>query len=249
MKKKQIVLIIIGLILVIGIYFGYKGFNLYYYNISNITFDEYEEFIEGFKVKNTININNVKTNEYLNFNEIKIRNDFKKFEKIDDGTGSKDFIKYKITYGDKKVAAIFMGKTDTYINLLKNDFDVYGNGDRRLKKNNVTDILNKNNITNDIELFEYLRKNKDIKSNIFTSVKDMKNNFTINYLLAVMLPKVDNITIIDGDYSGYIFNMGSNKEVSIFKNNKRYVFTFINTDYFTDQYIQELLSTVVIENK
>ena len=247
MKKKNLVYIFVVLLILVGAYFGYKGFNLYYYNINNITLDEYEKFIEGFKVKNTVEINNIKTDDYLIFNNIKIRNDFKKFEKIDYNHEAKDFERYKVTYKDDKVAAFFIGTTDTYVKLLSSNFDAYGVNDIRLKKNNVIEILKEENITNDIELFSYLRKNKDVKSNIFTSVKDMQNNFAIHYLLAVMLPSVNNITLIEGDYSGYIFNMNSNREVSILKNNKRYIFTFINTDYFTDEYIKELLNTIVID--
>lgn len=36
------------------------------------------------------------------------------------------------------------------------------------------------------------------------------------------------------------------KEVSILKNGKRYVFMFLNTTYFTDEKINDLLNTIVI---
>lgn len=76
----------------------------------------------------------------------------------------------------------------------------------------------------------------------------MKENYTINFMISIIIPEIDNITLINGDYNGYIFNMkNKTKEVNIIENDKRYVFTFINTDYFTDEYINQLIETITIE--
>lgn len=59
---------------------------------------------------------------------------------------------------------------------------------------------------------------------------------------------MNSLTIIKGDYEGYIFNYQDNlREVNILKNNKRYVFTFIGSDITSDNYIKDILSTLEIQ--
>ena len=60
---------------------------------------------------------------------------------------------------------------------------------------------------------------------------------------------IKDITLINGDYNGYIFKIENNagvKDISIIKNDKRYTITFFNTKYFTNDYINELLNTLII---
>ena len=64
---------------------------------------------------------------------------------------------------------------------------------------------------------------------------------------SVVMPSVQNITEIKGDLTGYIYNMKTSLEVNILKNNKRNIITFYNKDYFTDQYVKELLQTITID--
>lgn len=46
----------------------------------------------------------------------------------------------------------------------------------------------------------------------------MKENYTIQFMVSVIMPQMDSITLINGDYQGYIFNLKNNmKEVSILK--------------------------------
>ena len=79
------------------------------------------------------------------------------------------------------------------------------------------------------------------------TAKEMKENYTIQFMVSVIMPQMDSITLINGDYQGYIFNLKNNmKEVSILKNGKRYVFMFLNTTYFTVEKINDLLNTIVI---
>ena len=66
-------------------------------------------------------------------------------------------------------------------------------------------------------------------------------------MASVFMPDVESITEIKGDYKGYILNLGNAKEVSIIDGKKKYIFTFFNKDYFTDQYIKELLETIIID--
>lgn len=245
MKKKGVLIIIVSLFL----YFGYKGLNLFYYNVNRITTQDYESFVNQFSIKNTITIKHkeVQSNDYLEYQNIRIRNDFKSFRKLEPTTGGSQ--KYILDDENRSIKTSFwLGTAATYTNLLKTDKTLFGTGNHRITNTDLTDILEKYNINNDIELFNYISERKNVKNNIFTSVKEMRENYTIQFMVSVIMPQMDNITLINGDLEGYIFNLKNNmKEVSIIKNNKRYVFMFINTEYFTNEYIKDLLSTVVID--
>lgn len=248
MKKKKINLFIIVIILLVGVYFAYKDFNLYYYDINIITDGNYQEFISGLKVENEITLKKVDVidNNYLEYDGMKIRNDFKNFEQLEE-IPNVSSLKFVLRDEKNKVKASFwMGKGYTYLTMLKADKTLFGTNDKKITNTDISEFLKENNINNDIELLKYLEKNKNKKNSIFTSVKQMKKNYGIQFLASIMLPKADNITLIKGDYEGYIFNMENMKEVSLLKDGKRYVFMFINTDYFTDEYVKDILNTLVI---
>ena len=248
MKKFKIVLISL-LILIIG-YFGFKIFFIYYYNVDSMNVENYEDIINGLKIKNKITIKSEVLNEdeYLTFKNMKVKNDFKDFKLLENNE-NQDFIKYALyDENDKVKASFWMGITESYVDMFKKDVTIFGMNDKIIKNTDISDFLDKNNINSDIELFSYLQENKNNKNNIFTSIKHMKENYILNFLVAVALPEISSVTLIDGDYDGYIFNLkGDFKEVSIIKNNKRYIFTFLKLDYFTDEYIEEILNTIVID--
>jgi hypothetical protein len=247
MKRKGIVMI--ALVVMVGFYFGYKGFNLYYYNINHITTENYQNFVDKLNITNTIHIQGqvLEDNQYLSFQNMKVRNDFIHFTKLDNQY-SEDTVKYVLYDENNQVKASFwMSKTNSYLDLFKTDVTLFGTEDKRITNTDFSDFLEKNNINDDIELFQYLEKNKDVKNNIFTSVKQMKENYTIQFMASIVMPQIEGITLIDGDYKGYILNLTEDaKEVSILKNNERYVFVFLKLDYFTDEVIESLLNTIVI---
>jgi len=147
-------------------------------------------------------------------------------------------------YKDK--VGFFMGISDTYVNMFKEDITLYGDDIKKIKNSNLDNFFKENNINNDIELFEYLKNNRNVKNNIFTSIDKMRDNYTIHLLSSLAIPSLENITLIKGNYTGYIFNSNKIKEVSIVKNNKRHIFTFINIEYFNEKYIKDLLNTIII---
>ena len=251
-NKKKKILTIVSIILLILIYFGYKGFNLLYYDINNMTIEDYNKIISGLKIKDTMTIKTTKLEEkdYLAYKKIKIRNDFKKFEnKTTNPEVSATYV-LKDEENNQTIAIIIGNETDTFVNMLKNDTTLFGTEDNRVTNTSLTKYLEKNKITNDIELFEFVSNQKPKKVNIFTPVKQMKENYKLHFITAVIFPIIKDITLINGDYNGYIFNIENNvgiKDVSIIKNDKRYTVTFLNTNYFTNDYINELLNTLIIE--
>ena len=57
MKKK--ILIIIGIVLVVLLFVGYKGYYYLTYRPENISDKNYDEFMKSFKIHNDMNINNL----------------------------------------------------------------------------------------------------------------------------------------------------------------------------------------------
>ncbi len=144
--------------------------------------------------------------------------------------------------------AFTIGVTETYTELFQSEFHLFG-GRSEVNNKMMISIFKQNQIRNDIELFEFLEKNKNIKNTIFTSSSKMKRNYAIQHMALLALPKVESITLIDGEYIGYILNLNDRmREVSILKNGKRYIFSFLGFE-IDDAYIESLLNTIVISEK
>lgn len=246
--------LIIGIIIVIvvvfiGGFFGTKIYNLNKYKISTVTNDEYQEHKERLKIANTITIENKKLNddEYLIFNDIKIKNDFEKFEILDNSTDEHRM--YVLKDNDVVKASFGVGSTtESVVEILSDDLSIYGWTEEHLSisKEERIRFFEKYNIKNDVDLIKFLSTYEYKENNLFTSTNKMKENYFVKFITSFLMSLGESITLIDGDYEGYILNMDEIKEVSIIKNNKKYVFTFLKTDYFTDEYIKELLNTLII---
>ena len=249
MKKK--ILIIIGIVLVVLLFVGYKGYYYLTYRPENISDKKYDEFMKSFEIHNDININKkeVDNNNYLIFRNIKIRNDFKdyvlRFESEDNKT-------YELDDENGNIKAIFrIGIENNEIN----DFLNEGMFDKKDKEM----FLSKHNISNDKELFDFIIKKHNTNSTIFTSVGKMKENAMIQYLTFVSLSNPTYITKINGDYTGYIIGKEKNNStnakyknintVRLLNGNKIYSFGFWISDDFTEEYLKDIIETIIIENK
>lgn len=247
-RKKQIILF---LLLIIGLYIGYKAFYLYYYDFGRQK-DNYKEIIKNITFEDTMTIQTktLKKEEYLSFSNIKVKNEFPESQKLKQQENKTDYIKYAIEdkQGNKKAFFWIDIATYTYTDILTRDSILYGDNTSKVRTSGIKKYLKKRKITNDIELFQYLEKHKNDKNNLFTSVSDMRNRYSLKTMISIALPSIKNMALIDGDYEGYILNSTSDSKIAtILKNGKRYSFTFMGLDYFTDQNIQEILNTIIIE--
>ena len=115
----------------------------------------------------------------------------------------------------------------------------------------MSKVFEKYNIKNDIDLLKFIEKTKNDKNSIFDSVQDMKDFYSIHLLNVVIYSNIEELKLIDGNYEGYMIkynmNSGDVKEYNILKDGKRYGLTFIGLEYFTEEKIQNLLNTLVIE--
>lgn len=247
MKKNIKIIIIVFTLVVLG-YFGYKGYNLYIYKDT----DAYKELIKNFKVSQELNISHkeVADNNYLVFKNLKIRDDFKDYVILDEGEDPYgEYIKYaKYDESNNLIASIWLGKQKPLVELLKSEMTTYAS-EKNYSNVTAKEYLEKNEITNDIDLYRSIIKNKNINNNIFTSVKDMKQRDIFNNVMSIITPTTDKgIVFIKGDYTGYILQYSGNiVEANILVSGDRYSLTFVKSDYFDMEYIYDIISSVVIE--
>ena len=239
-KKRNLIIGLIIALLVVG-FIGLKCFYLIYYSPKDLESNIKKiKFTEPLVIKKDSDVN-----DYLEHDGIKIRNDFKDFEEKDEKDSYFRILKDE---DGKTKAAISMGEDYTWIDYLKEDEVTFYNANpKKTTSKERIDFLKKEKITNDIELFKFLNKEEKRKNNVFTPIKDIKGRYSIMLMASVFMPDVQSMTEIKGDYIGYTYNMKRAKEVDILKNNKRYIITFYDRDYFTDEYVEELLKTIVIE--
>ncbi len=257
-KNRTKLVIIYSLLTLVLMFFVYKGALLYFYNVPR---DEIDEIVDGLVFEDTMTIykRTIPNDEYFTIENIKLQDVFSELEMleilnemypyqfvlkddagnslggiiIDDSTLTGNLI--DIFVSDDLV---FMGEIDS--DTFPIDIGQFNNADRK-------DFLLQNDINNDIDFIRYISENCYAENNIFTSPKRMKENYAINLFTSIAIPEVDSVTLIDGDYSGYIYNHEKYRSVNILRNDTTYSFTFVGDDFTTDEYISNLLSTLEIK--
>lgn len=245
LSKNKKISIIITILIIVAAYIITKFIFLRLYNIedvSNKNTENYIDMIDAIKNPKELLINHKNNNEdYLEYNDIKIRNDFNNYELIEDESSLK-YIKKDVE--GNLINSVWIGKEYTYIDYLKSSYLININGGLTSdsSKIGVNKVLRKNSITNDIELLEFLSNNYYFKNTIFTPIRDMKTNHDLNEFVAIMSHTTKEYYLLKGSYNGYAFKINDNiTEVNILNNNKRYVITFVKCD---ESYIKDLLSTI-----
>lgn len=239
MEKNKVIgigIIIVVLVIVLGGFIGYKLFNLVKYN-TDFTNEEYQDILSRLQIKDTITIKNtlLSDDEYISYDGLKIRNDFEDYEVV-----HKDNDQIVYENKDKNILVGIIGLTESIVEKIKQA------GFLKLSEKDLLDILEKNNIENDYDLIKYISSQENKNNNIFTNSKEMKENYFMYFVTYFHMIVGENITLIDGDYEGYILNMYDTKSINIIKDNKTYTFTLKNA---SDSYIKELLNTIKIEDE
>ena len=250
-RKTFIVLLIV---FYLAIYAGLKLVIVYCQDL----FMSNEVYDKEYGIGKVMNITTYSTSQRNNTNyfsnksdafKIKIKNYFDNFELGDSDTN----YEYYMLYSDnnKVDAAIMLGQFDTQLtNIDKLDkdspyyefnyFPLYISGFLRDR------YLEKYNIKNDVDLIKYIRNRKKVDCSFMTPIIKLKENYFFNYIETV-LPDLDNITYLEGDFEGYMFETESYKQACIIKNDKLYCVTFYKLDYFDDDKIQDILNSLIIE--
>ncbi len=181
--------------------------------------------------------------------KIKVKNYFNDFEIGDSDTNYEYYMLYN---DDGKIKAAFMfGQFETQlynIDRFDKDSQYYEFNFFPLYISSMlrNHYLDKYNIKNDVDLIKYIRERKKIECNFLSSITTIKENYFFNYIETV-LPDLDKITYLEGDYEGYMFESDSYKQACIIKDDKLYCLTFYKLEYFDDEKISDILNSVIIE--
>lgn len=234
MKKKSTMIILIIIILLIVGYFAYRAFNFYTYYLS---IQKDDNANSNFEITDTMIITNIVASDYITFDEVKMINDFKNFNRINT---QGDFIVSYQQNNENGNNIFSYSKSEGKVFVLSNFSNSLD------KKINSKEMFNKHGIKNDLDLIKFLSDWNSEKMNIFTNTSKLKENYFFNHIKNSEFPVLEKITLIEGKYQGYILYLDSLKEVSILKNNKNYTFLF-SGEKFTDEYIKNFLGILVIE--
>ena len=187
-------------------------------------------------LKDTITINTVPTDDYVEFSNVKIGNFFEDFHMPPSSFGLNTFLHntredvgfWWSAIPDDEIIGAFLR--------------YWENVPGRLPSRQA--ILDRHNITNDNEFLRLLSTTR--ANNMFTSVGSMRERYVMHTFAQSYFSYFDNIALVDGDYIGRMIFYPKNRELQIHKNNRIYAFTFFNTDYWTDEKINEVINSIVI---
>lgn len=180
--------------------------------------------------------------------KMKIKNYLTDFEAGD----SDNNYEYYLLYDDenKIMAAFMMGQFETQIHNIKN----YDESSYYYEFNHfplyISNLLreyylNKNHIKDDVDLIKYIRERKKEDGRFLTPIVKIKENYFFNFV-ETNLPNLDNITYIEGDLNGYMYETDTFKQACMINSNKLYCLTFYKLDYFTDDKIEDILRSLII---
>jgi len=239
------------------IYKIYCAYELFY-----IDMDDY--FIDGESYDKVVNIDSfyidnkvLNEDEYLNLDGLKIRNDFLGYERVlsDSDDIEIDGYIYRDSYYDydKKEGVIYQ-INDSYIDVFKNYSYDRDRGDTVSRREK---FLLDNNIDNDMDLFNYVRDNYNIRNEWYYSINKMRNNYMMmEFGHDYVFRDVDDTKKISGKFEGYMYSYSYKnwdtcdksytRVLEIFDNGKVYSITFIGDKYMDNDYMIDLISTIEI---
>lgn len=238
MKKGKKIAIVVVLIVLAIIYFGVKGYLLW--SVPNRRSQEGLQIKEAFANKDTITIQstNHEEEDYFSYEKLKIRNDFEVFDE-----------KYHVyTINGTDIKVVFDKQTiDHFVNYVKEEVKNMG------MYYDLTKELEKNNIDTDFKLYEYLLENSEPKLNLFSSINKFRKFHAVDLALTLVMSSCNKLTLIDGDYEGYISQYNAQKRVVIYHNNYSYSMNIysgradIYNGEYSDEKLYDLLSTITFD--
>ena len=170
----------------------------------------------------------------MEFDNIKIRNDFKEYNDKD-------------TKIDNSLIKMKDENNKFSIKIIKNALQSIG-FEAVIGKAKYNEVLKRNNINTNSDLFRYTLNNKNEKITMFSSSKRIdemvvvKNNLI--YYFDVGEDKDINVYLIKGDYNGIIKKNDYDVSIELIDKDSIYLLT-IKIDKDID-YIKDLISTIVI---
>lgn len=252
-KIKTFILTILGVIALLTIiFFGYKLYlvNKYNYKLGN----DIEKQINGLKISKEVKIYKKTYNEedYLDLGYLKIRNDFKNYQRKEKNN---EMLPDRFTFDkDGKHSGINFASSEQMINLFVSEATFYGSANNIEKKYNAANrkyFLLRNDINNDIDFYKYIVKNYNVKNNVFMSKRELMENYSLKVFIDIAIPLVKDTVLISGDYDGIIQTVGEDNkkviQVQLIKNNKLYGFTSNDERLYDEAYLYDLIGSIEIK--
>ncbi len=242
-KYKHLLIYVIIFVCLLA-FVGYKALMLNKYH------EEIREDIDTSKIFNkTLTIKDSKYDgDYIIFGDLSIPNYFEGY--VD--TESPSTFRVKRDENNEVVSMYSTGVQTQFINMLnmKNMELATDDGEEykpEVTNKNVRKYLDNHNIKNDIDLIKHIKDNYYFKSNIFTSKNKMEINYLLNSYVSVSFPSFDSITLINGKFNGYIFNVSGSpkglRQLHIIKDDKQYYMVLGGEENTSDEFIEKLLSS------
>ena len=258
MKKNNIIkIVIIVVVALIFIFFGYKGFMFYRYTIERP--DNVEDVVKGLKNQSTMTIkkNVLEESEYVTVGQYKVKNILDGYKEDEDS--SKHVKIYRKEVDGKNYAIQFALDLNDYqvVDAFTNDVNLYyGEGNLGFLKGDIMSadrkgFLEKTNIKNDIDFYKYAADNYFIESNLFTDTKTLKQNYAYNVITSLSVPQIDGWIILEGDITGYIMLVGTNKDtpvyqISILEDDKSYHITTSDPRFKDESFLKDFVGSIEI---
>ena len=253
-KKSKTKFIIIVVIFYLCLYIALKLFIVYAQDLymNNDVYDKQYNIGNVLKIDSYTEEEQEETDYFSSASDtyqMKIKNYFYEFE-----AGDSDYnYEYYLLYDDENnvEAAFMMGQFETQMHSIKqydqssyyyefNHFPLYISNLLREY------YLNKHQIKNDVDLIKYIREREKKNGRFKTPIIKIKENYFFNFI-ETNLPNLENITYLEGDLNGYMYETDSYKQACIIQNDHLYCITFYKLDYFSDDMIIDILRSLIIE--
>ena len=250
-KMSKTTFTILLIVLYVGLYAIFKTFIV----LTQDLYMDKKVYEKQYNIGKVMNIHQSKIKEEDYFvvesdkYKVKVKNVFDGFEQTEQRENE---TAYALFGEDNKVIASFeVGKYDSQMVKIEdtsedgyyyelNRFPLYTSDFFRKY------YFKKYNITNDVDLVRHVRERKKIKCNFLTPITKIQENYFFN-LIEIALPNLDNITYLDGDRIGYMIEEKNIKRAFIVENDELYYLAFYKLDYYTDDKINEIINSLVIE--
>ncbi|MCH5167046.1 MAG: hypothetical protein J1F35_04050 [Erysipelotrichales bacterium] len=234
-KSKKMLLIILAIILVI--YIVFKGFLFFVYDLTKVQENtNVYNFIKSFNPEERITVKKTDLGkDYFTYDCLKIKDEFELYEE----NINSNFKVYILKDTNDKVVFNKIPSNET-LNLILD-----------MSKDNVlaydlTKEFENNKINTTYKAYEYLISNANDDINIFSSINKIRKIQTINFIANSTFGNLTKLTLIDGDYDGYIWETYGVKEIFINDGEYSYTITIFSLDY-SDEQIAHLISTIEFE--
>jgi len=227
-------------------YFGYK-----IYLVNKYTLDKpnnIDEIVNGLNNQKTIKIyKKIIDEEYFTMSGFKIKNVFNDYVLQERNSKYEPYLLKKEIDG-KTYSLGFDSNHYQIIDYFVNEAVFMSGGDNVLNKFNSADkkyFLLRNDINNDIDFYNYIANNYYIENNVFMDKRTLMENYSFNLFVSIAVPKINSMTIIKGDYSGFVFYLDNNAiQVSIIRDDKIYGFYTNDERFQNEEYLIDVLSTI-----